>query len=320
MPVVQYPTNLQEAFTGISVPAFMAARQQLQDAQANEALNQKKAQQDYDLQQQKTPYELEKLGLENQQIGLTNTGLGYTNRQQAVKAATDEALQQSNIQKGLSANQTAMDIDKVKQLGAMADHASKIADAIDSGVPLLSVADRLPPDIAQVLAQPGGTQRLRQWAAQVAAHSQEQLQTMQKVNAENASAERRTTSTNKTNWDIANLKSSTMLQVSANKAQKAVDLKKFDQASLYFDLLADQMVEAGNQEQANALRERATYYANLAKQAPTDPNKLNVPEVAKLPSNPKPATGAPEVKGTGTQPAQVQLPGGITVKVKQTKG
>lgn len=202
MPVAQYPTNLQEAFTGISVPAFMAARQQLQDAQAAEALNQRKAQQDYEIQQQKTPYELEKLGLENQQIRLTNTGLGYTNRQQAVKAATDEALQQSDIQKSLSANQTAMDIDKVKQLGAMADHASKIADAIDSGVPLLSVVDKLPPDIAQVLSQPGGTQRLRQWAAQVAAHSQEQLQKMQEVNANNASAERRNSANNSTQLQL----------------------------------------------------------------------------------------------------------------------
>lgn len=202
MPVAQYPTNISDILSGTNRGAIDMIQRQQENANLAEIMNRQKAQQDYDLQQQKTPLELQKMGLENVGLDLGNTNQGYINRQNAVKASTDEALQQSNINKGLSANQTSMDIDKVKQLGAMADHASKIADAIDSGVPLLSVADKLPPEIAQVLSQPGGTQRLRQWSQQVAAHSQDQLQKMQEVNANNASAERRNSATNSTQLQL----------------------------------------------------------------------------------------------------------------------
>lgn len=223
MPVAQYPTNLQEAFTGVSVPAFMAARQQLQDAQTNEQMNQQKALQDYNLQEQKTPYELAKLGLENE-------NQGYLNRQNASKATLDEQTLNSNISAKNSANAVQLDVDKVKQMGAMAQHASQIADLVESGkVPLLAVADKLPPDLAQVLSQPGGTQRLRQWANQVASHSFEQLNKMQEVNANNASAERRNAASNATT-----LKS----------MQMQIDAGRFDKASKMSASIIDQFNKA----------------------------------------------------------------------------
>lgn len=203
MPVAQYPTNIADILSSNNRGAIEMIQQQQNNANLAEMLSRQKAQQDYDLQQQKTPYELEKLGLENTGLGLANEGLGYTNRQSAVKANTDEALQKSNIRKNLSANEAAMSLDKVKQMGAMAEHANQIADLVESGqVPLLAVAGKLPPELAQVLAQPGGTQRLRQWAGQVATHSAGQLQKMQEVNANNASAERRNSATNSTNLTI----------------------------------------------------------------------------------------------------------------------
>jgi hypothetical protein len=184
MPLATYPTNLEQISTGVSQGAYDMARQQFDTAQQNEQLNQQKALQDYLFSEQENPLKLEKSRLDN-------TGQGLLNRQNATKATFGEQTLQSDVDSKNSTNRVQLTADQVKQTGLLANHLNQLADMVDSGIPLLAIADRLPPDLAQALSQNGGTARVRQMAKNMSLHSQEQYQKMQEVDANNKAANAR---------------------------------------------------------------------------------------------------------------------------------
>lgn len=195
MPTPQYPTNLSDIVSSPSTQMYLNSLQQARDAQRNEQLNQAKALQDLYYSEQENPLKL-------QEQALKNEGAGYDNRSKSVKARTDEALMPSAIDSGVATNKADAQKAHVENLAKLAEMGGQLADMVDNGVPVLSLVGKVPDQIYQILSQPGGTQRIRQMAQKIAANSAAQLQKMQEVNANNASAEKRTKYTADTQMGI----------------------------------------------------------------------------------------------------------------------
>lgn len=309
MPLATYPTNLSELSQGVSQGAYSMARQQFDTAQENERLNQQKALQDYLYSEQENPLKLERTRLDN-------TGQGLINRQNATKATFGEQTLGSDVAAANSKNNLQLTEDQAKKASVLSQHLSQLADMVEYGkIPLLSVADQLPPELAQTLAQPGGTQRLREMSKQIALHAQSQIQKMQEVDANNQSAERRNAANNSTQKQLE------QMRIDAGKYQKAQALKgKYSVETILFNSKTAEQASTGLRMLLDILPEddpdRARYENAYSHVAELWQAKLNSGFTPKV----DPAATANTGQVVGNQPVKVPGAAGTPQVKKDAQG
>lgn len=308
MPLATYPTNLSELSEGVSQGAYNMARQQFDTAQQNEQLNQRKSLQDLQYADQENPLKL-------QQQVLANQGQGYLNRQNATKASLGEQTLGSEVDAANSKNRLQLTEDQAKRTGVLAQHLNQLADMVDSGVPLLSVADKLPPELAQVLSQPGGTQRVRDMSKSMALHSQAQIQKMQEVNANNEAA------TKRTGMQVQGQKDLEQMRIEAGKYKKLQSIKgNYSVESILFNSKTAEQAATGLRMLLDILPEDdpdrdkyANAYSHVAELWQAKLNSTFQPKV-------DPAATANGGQVVGTQPVQVPGAAGAPQVKKDAQG
>lgn len=320
----QYPNNLNEIYGGSSVAAMNATMQQQANAEAQDRLDQQRQTLANQFSEQANPIKVQQ---EQANLDATRAELPGKQAQSRILGTTaniGEATQDSDIQAKLSSNRTRMSDDEITQHGNILRGLAGVAGMIDQGAPLpldmQQAMEQKYPGMLQKLQDPLVRQRIIQgnklWAEMDQKHQRaKELEKMKLDVTQSEGAANR-----KNAWDIANLRFSTMLELASRKADKAVNDKDFKAASIHWDNIADQLEQQGDPK-ASAARDRAAYYAKLATTAPVNQSGIDTSAAANtgtIQAPPTPATGAPSVGAPLAKPAEMQLPGGITVRVKQS--
>lgn len=293
MPTADYPALSNIMPMNVGMGTYNALMDQSENAQINDKLNQQKALQDYLYAQQDNPLKLQSSQLQNE-------NQGFLNRINAVKAGSAEKTQASDIAKTISGNQAEDQANQVKHTQMLSQHFSQLADMVDSGaVHPLDIQDKVPPEIAQLLTQPGGTQKIRQMSQALALHSHDQLQRMQSEQAKTASQER-----------IERIRTASQERI----AHEAVIAGKYDKAFKYQNSLQNILQKSRTMEEFVAHLESAKMF----NEDPDIGQKLdqalgNAKSLwqAKLNSGYKPAVdpGATASTGTVINTQPVKVPG-----------
>lgn len=317
----QYPNDLNSIYSGGSIAAINGTLQQQANAEAQDRLDQQRQTLANQFTEQANPIKLQQEQANLEQTLAQNPGVAADSRRKVVEAGTAEATQSSDIKAKLSKNLAGMSDDRVKQLGNMGQSMIHMADLVDGGqqVPL-DVQQSLPPEIIQALSTPEGRQKLRKRGRQMALDTSEHIRAKELEQMRLDVTQSEGKANRQTQWDIANLRFSTMLELASKKADKATQDKDFKAASIHWDNIADQLEQQGD-ARATQARERAAYYAKLATTAPVNQAGIDTSAAANtgtIQAPPSPATGAPSVGAPLAKPAEVQLPGGITVRVKNS--
>lgn len=311
----QYPNNLNEIYGGSSIAAMNATMQQQANAEAQDRLDQQRQTLANQFTEQVNPIKLQQ---EQAALDTTNAELPGKQAQSRIlttNANIGEATQDSDIQAKISSNRTKMSDDEITQYGNILRGLAGVAGMIDQGAPLpldmQQAMEQKYPGMLQKLQDPRVRQKIVQgnklWAEMDQKHQRDkELERMRlDVNQSEGKANRQT------QWDIANLRFSTMLELASKKADKAVNDKDFKAASIHWDNIADQLEQQGDPK-ASAARDRAAYYAKLATTAPVNPSRIDPSAAANtgtIQAPPTPATGAPSVGAPLAQQQVIEIGG-----------
>ena len=322
MPVAQYPTNLMDIMSGGSIAAGDMARQQFQTAQLSDLLNQQKAQQDYQFEADKHPLELDQ---SRANIGRTLADTAYTKENTEstrLKNVFDRDTLDSRIKTALADNDTKRAADIVTRTNAYAQHLSQLADYMDQGGTIPLAAD-LPDEVKQLAAR--GTKAMRSYASSITYNDPKFLQEMRKQTNQQGFQASEREKDRQLSRDLSELKYDNLFKMADNKLKSAAGAKNWQQASIQADIQAAALEAAGKTEEAANAKAWADYYRQLTMNLAGSSNaaKLDIAAAAKGDITLMPPPSVPAAPGKGTPvpaaaSAPVQLPGGITVRIKST--